>query len=361
MEPLVSVIVPVYNVEKYLKECLDSVVKQSLKNIEIICVDDGSTDNSLKIIKKYAAKDKRVIPISKKNSGYGNTMNVGILNAKGRYIGIVESDDYVDTKMFEHLYGVAKDYNLDLIKSDYKTFTTKKGRKACQYQSICPTIDKYNIVTSAHNDKSVFNYKMNTWTGIYRRAFILENKIFHNETPGASYQDNGFWFQTIALAKAMMFVNRAFYYYRQDNPNSSINSKGKIFCMCDEYQYIADFIENNGVVKQEFYQEYFVKKFFNYYYTFERVSEEYKLIFLKRFAFDMESEINKGNINIDCLDEWVRNIVFRIVKNYETFYYEDRIYKLEKEIEEQKEILNIIRGSEEIKNGMKIKKFLGKN
>ena len=88
--PSVSIIVPIYNVEKYLKECLNSCRKQTLKDIEIICVDDGSTDGSLGIVQKLAKKDKRIKCITKKNSGYGNTMNVGIDNAKGEYIGIRE-------------------------------------------------------------------------------------------------------------------------------------------------------------------------------------------------------------------------------------------------------------------------------
>ena len=106
-EIAVSIVVPVCNVERYLKECLDSVIKQTLKNIEIICVNDGSTDNSLKILREYEKKDRRIKVITKKNSGYGNTMNVGMDAANGKYIGIVESDDYVDEKMFERLYETA--------------------------------------------------------------------------------------------------------------------------------------------------------------------------------------------------------------------------------------------------------------
>lgn len=115
----VSIVVPICNVEKYLDECLTSIANQTLKEIEIICVDDGSKDNSLKIAKRWQKKDKRFIVITKKNSGYGNTMNVGIDNAHGEYLGIVESDDYVDKHMFEVLYTVAKSNDLDVVKSDY--------------------------------------------------------------------------------------------------------------------------------------------------------------------------------------------------------------------------------------------------
>ena len=119
----VSIIIPIYNVEQYLRECLDSVINQTLKNIEIICVNDGSKDNSLEILQEYEKKDKRIIIIDKKNSGYGHSMNVGINKATGEYIGIVEPDDYVKTNMFEKLYNKANELNLDFIKSDFYTTT----------------------------------------------------------------------------------------------------------------------------------------------------------------------------------------------------------------------------------------------
>ena len=115
----VSVVVPVYNVQKYLKKCLDSIVNQTLKEIEIICVDDGSTDSSGEILDQYAAKDKRVRVIHKKNTGYGNSMNIGFAAATGEYIGIVESDDFAELNMFETLYKVAHKNDLDVVKSSF--------------------------------------------------------------------------------------------------------------------------------------------------------------------------------------------------------------------------------------------------
>ncbi len=102
--PKVSVIVPVYNGEKYLKECLDSILSQTLSDIEIICVNDGSTDGSYDILENYKLKDSRIKIINKPNTGYGNSMNVGIQESQGEFIGIVESDDYVEPNMYELLY-----------------------------------------------------------------------------------------------------------------------------------------------------------------------------------------------------------------------------------------------------------------
>ncbi|MBS7046628.1 MAG: glycosyltransferase family 2 protein, partial [Eubacterium sp.] len=107
--PKISIIVPVCNVEKYLSKCLDSIVNQTLKEIEIICIDDGSTDDSGAILDSYSQKDSRIKVIHKKNSGYGNSMNVGMDCAEGEYIGIVESDDCILPEMYEELYKAAKE------------------------------------------------------------------------------------------------------------------------------------------------------------------------------------------------------------------------------------------------------------
>ena len=105
----VSVIIPVYNVEEYLEECMESVIHQTLKEIEILCVNDGSTDHSLQILEQYAKKDDRIRIISQKNGGYGKAMNQGLDAASGEYIGIVEPDDYVPLNMYEDLYRKAKE------------------------------------------------------------------------------------------------------------------------------------------------------------------------------------------------------------------------------------------------------------
>ena len=106
--PKISVLVPIYNTEKYLKKCLDSIAGQTLKDIEVICVNDGSTDNSLAVAEEFAEKDPRFKVINKENTGYGNTMNIALEKASGEYIGIVESDDFAASDMFEYLYGLSR-------------------------------------------------------------------------------------------------------------------------------------------------------------------------------------------------------------------------------------------------------------
>lgn len=352
--PKVSVVIPVYNVEKYLRKCVKSVCAQTEKDIEIICVNDGSTDKSRDIIERIMRKDKRVICIDKKNSGYGHSMNVGFDAAKGEYICIVESDDYIEKDTIEILYSTAKEKNLDVIKSDYYVFTSKSP--VHEYINTCEDNSYYNKVIGYKKEDIVFDFRMNTWTGLYRKDFLRKNNIKHNITPGASYQDNGFWFQTIALAERLMFINKAFYHYRQDNPNSSINSKSKIYCMSEEYDYIYDFLNENKELKDNYFIPYFKKRFFNSMTTYERVANENKLLFLERFAQDLKRMIEENQFNlIELKDEWLGNMVQRIVDDYELFFYEDMKYKYESEYKMYSNYLSALQGSEEIKNGAKIK------
>ena len=194
----VSVILPIYNVQQYLEECLDSVIRQTLDDLEIICVNDGSTDESLKIIEDYAARDSRIVVITGPNGGYGKAMNKGLDRATGDYIGIVEPDDYVDLHMFEDLHTVASEYDLDFVKADFYRFTRgEDGIEHRQYELLDRTNTRYGQVLNPSVDPECIRFTLNTWTGIYKREFIEKFGIRHNETPGASFQDNGFYFQIL--------------------------------------------------------------------------------------------------------------------------------------------------------------------
>ena len=139
----VSIVVPVYNVEKYLRQCMDSIVNQTLKEIEIICVDDGSTDSSGDILDEYASRDNRVRVIHKENKGYGHSMNMGFHAANGKYIGIVESDDYAEPEMFEVLYEEAEKKQLDVIKSSFYFYYSIPEEKNEKYEIVSKILPNY--------------------------------------------------------------------------------------------------------------------------------------------------------------------------------------------------------------------------
>lgn len=297
----VSVIVPIYNVEMYLVEALDSLQRQTLHDIEIICVNDGSKDNSLSIMKKYAEKDERFIIIDKENGGYGKAMNVGLDRATGEYIGILEPDDYVPLNMYEDLYKVAKENDLDFVKADFYRFTTdeKTEDKHMVYNHLDRTHENYNVVLCPREKPHVTKFIMNTWSGIYKRSFIEEHHIRHNETPGASFQDNGFFWQTFMYAKRAMFLDKPYYCNRRDNPNSSVNSKEKVYCMNIEYDYIRDiFMKKENRELWEILKSYYnVKRFYNYMFTIDRISDEFKKEYVDRISAEFRRSEELGELD----------------------------------------------------------------
>ena len=161
----VSVIVPVYNVEQYLEEALRSLVRQTLRDIEIVVVNDGSTDGSLDIIKRFMEQDDRIVLIDKENGGYGKAMNVGLDRASGEYIGILEPDDYVPLDMYEDLYETAAANDLDMIKADFYRFTTddNSGNVHMYYNHLDSSAEHYNMVLDPSEDPSLTKFIMNTW------------------------------------------------------------------------------------------------------------------------------------------------------------------------------------------------------
>ena len=293
----VSVIIPIYNVSAYLRECLDSVVGQSLKELEIICVNDGSTDNSLEIVQEYADRDPRIVIITGPNGGYGKAMNKGLDAATGEYIGIVEPDDYVALDMFEQLYETAAEHDLDFVKADFYRFTRDDdGTEHRQYNLLDETKKRYGELLCPAEDPSCIRFTMNTWTGIYRRAFLEEFHIRHHETPGASFQDNGFYFQTFVYAKRAMIVNAPYYCNRRDNPNSSVKSKEKVYCMNVEYDYIRDLLMRDRKIWEKFQYLYWWRRYGNYWFTYHRIDESYKKEYMDRARQELKRAMQLGQL-----------------------------------------------------------------
>lgn len=238
--PKVSVLVPVYNASEFLRTALTSLINQTLADIEIICINDGSKDDSLAIIQEFVAKDPRIVVLDKTNTGYGDSMNRGIKLAHGEYIGILEPDDYLELNAFEKLYQLAHWHHADIVKSNYFLLENGQNRKL---EVIHPK-DTGKVIYP-HDERFVFRLPPAIWSAIYRREFLLENHLEFLPTPGASYQDVGFNTKTLALAKRVILTTDAFLHYRVDNANSSSNSAGKIQCVPQEYASIMEFIRQH--------------------------------------------------------------------------------------------------------------------
>lgn len=314
----VSVIIPVYNVEKYLRECLDSVVNQTLKDIEIIIIDDGSTDKSAAICDEYAEKDSRIIVVHKENSGYGASMNIGLKKANGEYIGIVESDDFVELEMFEKLYDVAKENDLDIARCNFFYYNSVKGTNE---KNDLTWFDINEVYTPVDNQK-VFYQQPAIWSAIYKKSILDKYDIRFLETPGASYQDTSFAFKTYSVAARFMMIEDAFLHYRIDNENSSVNSSNKIFCVCDEFAEIIRFCKAHEIYDE---LKYLIPKvqLICYKWNFNRLNSEFKLDFLKRWGTEYKNYFRAGLITRKYFS--LRDLKKIIIISFFPFVYRNRI------------------------------------
>ena len=318
----VSVIVPVCNVQKFLRECLDSIIDQTLQEIQVICIDDGSTDNSLRILEEYAAKDPRVEIITKPNSGYGNSMNRGLAAAKGEYVGIVESDDFADLHMFETLYSVCKEHNLDVVKSNFVTHITipdpdpdpdpfVESLKGCTYNKVfCPVDD----------DQKVFAPSPAIWSALYRRDFLEEKGIKFLETPGASFQDTSFNFKVFALAERAMLLKEAFLHYRIDNAGSSVKSLSKVFCVCDEYKEIWNFLRSDETLFEKLKYRVPQVQYNGYLWNLERLTPRLRYEFYLTFVEDFAKFQKEELLSKEAFEESVWNSLSEMLFDFDGYY-----------------------------------------
>lgn len=247
--PTISVIIPVCNVEKYVKQCLDSVINSSLKNIEIICVDDGSTDSCPSILDNYASTDSRVSVIHKKNTGYGNSVNIGISKATGDYISIIESDDFISPSMLETLYNLSENGTIDVVKGNFWDYYETDRHKDAIVNRERAAMDNVSETFTISENPSILWGHPSVWSAIYRRKFLEDNHIKLIEAPGGGWVDNPFFFETLLTAKSIKWTNEPFYYYRKTNANSSSNKQ------TDLTLPLRRMMDNLDVVEKYHYQD----------------------------------------------------------------------------------------------------------
>ncbi len=291
-QPLVSILVPIFRVEKYLRQCVDSILAQTLRDLEVILIDDGSDDACPQICDEYAARDPRVRVIHKPNSGYGASMNRGLSEARGHYIGIVESDDWVEPDMFEKLCALANRHKVQVVRSNFIKYTDKKGN---QLRRILPEPD-YEQVICPRQRTGVFFCQPAIWTALYERAFLDEAQIRFLESPGASYQDVGFNFKVWAMAKRVWLTPEAWYHYRCDHMGSSINSQGKAFCVVDEWKEVERYLDQYPAEKRASFVLRNYIKLGNYKWNLKRLKGESREAFRKVFSQEYREALIQGGL-----------------------------------------------------------------
>lgn len=255
--PKVSIIFPIYNNEKYIEKCIRSVMNQTLEDIEMILIDDGSTDSAPSIMDKLAGEDKRIKVVHKKNEGVAIGENLGIEMATGEYIGFVEADDAVANDMYDKLYDIAKRTDADIAKCGF--YYSEKGvnHEFTAFYTLAPEGD----VFQAKDKPNIFMYHASMWAAIYKREFINKYHIRNIETPSATYTDFTWSVTAYTYAKRITVLHKPLYYYTYDNPASSRIQEGEK-CFYKPYHCLEanKILRQNGIfedVKEEIgYQEY---------------------------------------------------------------------------------------------------------
>lgn len=240
-----SIIVPVYNVEKYLPKCLESLIKQTLKDIEIICVNDGSMDNSLAILKEFASKDSRIRIIDNQHQGVAKTRNTGIEQSTGEYIGFVDSDDYIDIDFFEKLYNSATKSNSDIAIASilkHKKFFNIYNAKYTKEETAITIQDKIKL---CEDKKHFFFY---AWNKIYHSGFIKENNIKFSE--GQIYEDVMFAIKALYYSNKIISVYGTKYHYiEHENSLTKYKDKtgGKEQDLVKAYSELQEFCNSKNI------------------------------------------------------------------------------------------------------------------
>ncbi len=281
MNPKVTIILPTLNMKAYIHQSMKSVLNQTLKEIEVFVVDAASTDGTREIIQDYMKRDPRVSLLEdvKKSTGYAK--NIGIENASAPYIAMVEPDDYIEPDMMEKLYQAAEETGADFVKSNYSAFLGEGETRFDFFKSTSAFPDDYERLMNPREDNHCFGWMMYEWLGLYRKSFLDKYHIRHNESPGAAYQDHGFWFLTFAYAKSVYLLPDSFYHYRCDNPNASIRNPNNVFNICKEYSYMQKQLEFQNDVWERVAPAYYRGYFYDNCVLYAKLTEQWRISLLQ--------------------------------------------------------------------------------
>lgn len=325
--PKVSVILPVYNVAPYLRQALDSVINQTLTDIEIICVDDGSTDESGKILDEYKEKDERIKVIHKKNAGTGAARNDGLKIATGECIGFVDPDDWILPNMYERLYSLIKEKDLDIAMFTPDVFNDKtKKHEGFLYFQNSNFPDFLDNKIFSKDDISPFSYPMCVWNKLYTKKLFDENNI--NFAEGLDFEDHKVIFKSLFTAKRIYFIREKLYVYRHSREGSILSDNDtRMFDHIKIYDVVENILKETGNW-EKFHLDFLRYKVHNILYYYTMIKPQYKKEYYNKMVKSLratkmsEDELNTLNkdypdlkpIMEDTLVAKIKKSVKKIIK-----------------------------------------------
>ena len=307
-EPTISIIIPVYNTEKYLKKCLDSVITQTYKNLEIICINDGSTDSSLKILKKYAKSDKRIKVINQENKGVSITRNIGIENATGEWITFIDSDDYISPELYQSFTEALNNsepfniYVFNGVKLAENDNPEDKNLTKFFYMSNW-NFHENNLYTFI-DCKNPFYGNLSVWNKIFNTEFINNNNIRFKEN--SIFEDQLFSIESMIKTDKLYLDNKIFYYYVQHGNSTMHNLKENGFDIFDIMQDVRDLLCEYNLYETEKYL--FLQHKFNVYtYLLSKMD-----LSLKEKFYNTA----KDNLHKEALNNFFTNRIKQLPKSF---------------------------------------------
>jgi glycosyltransferase involved in cell wall biosynthesis len=271
---LVTIAVAVYNTEKYLRDCMDSVVNQTYQNLEIICVNDCSTDKSLEILEEYAAKDTRIkIITNEKNSGLGVTRNVGMDAAHGEYILFIDSDDWLDLTACEKLVVKAKENDSDVV--FYSAYRVDRNRKK-KMINFCNVSYPLSL-----EDRKILIKKTtpSTWSKLWKLEFMIKKGIRFPDFRWAEDQ-KPYWMGCL-LTEKIAFETECLYYYRTNETQSTLSGDERFIQIIDVYDDIEEYLRKENLYSL-YKKEFLRQKFWHYDFAFFNIKVQFRDEFLRK-------------------------------------------------------------------------------
>lgn len=307
--PKVSIIIPVYNTEKYLIKCLTSIQNQTLTDLEIVCINDGSTDSSLKILKDFAQNDNRFIIIDKKNEGQGVARNCGIERASGEFLIFVDSDDWLENNALELCYNKIKQDNTDILFFNNYNYREEKNKKdANDYTAVFKQFKEKPFTKEDVSEKIFFcnalAFKM------YKTEFIKNNKI--KFSAHKFMEDMVFFYKAVFLSSSLSCLNDYIYNYRIHNTSSTFNLDEQLKCMPEIYNICFAFLQEHKI-EPKLINAFIESRQNSLLYFYKLTPLFQKAKYYKMMKNIIKTYLTKYNLNEDCR--------YILKSNYLQFYF----------------------------------------
>ncbi len=313
----VSVVIPVYNVEKYLEDCLNSIVNQTLRDIEIICIDDGSTDNSLAILNDFAEFDDRMIIVSQSNQGHAVSTNRGIEMAQGEYLYLMDSDDIVKLNTLEDTYNLCKSKDLDFLIFKAQAYNELENRfydgenyvMEGLFKSVGNSIFNYKDIP----DEELFHISVTPWSKLYNRQFIMDCGAKFPE--GLVFDDNVFFWQVLFNARRIYFYNEFLFTRRFYSLSSTTSGDMRYLDSIEIVNLIGEEFRKHGEFERHKVKLYNEKVHMGQ-FRYRRIKEEFKGMFFEAWRNDLIDVFGDENLFEDFfknLKDEYKKLVVRIL------------------------------------------------